>query len=128
MANSVSKTGESDRRNTEPLIKPAWEQEITFVVEAGGGDAEQAYTVLVNGILLEAVIEVGTTTQGSETVNVDFDDNNDVEFSANASLAESSKTILSFFKSVDNFIIRVDTGDDPDSGDDWEIKITCRGI
>lgn len=108
---------------------PVWKRQATFTIEAGQGHAEITYSVDINGILQEAVIEVGTTTQGSETVNVDFDDDEGVEFSANASLAESSNTILAFSKPVaGSFDIRVDPGDDPDSGSDWEIVVTCRGI
>lgn len=129
MANSVSLTGFVEGRNEEPFSKPVWEQEVIFVVEAGGGHAEQTYTVLVNGILQEAVIEVGAAGGITGTVNVDFDDNNGVEFSANASLGEGSETILSFSKPVNNFIIRADASDDPTTGQaDWLIKITCRGI
>ncbi len=108
---------------------PVWKRKITFSIEAGGGHDELTHSVKINGILQEAVIEVGTTTQGSETVNVDFDDDEGVEFSANASLAESSETILAFSKPIaGTFDIRVDPGDDPDSGSDWEIVVTCRGI
>ncbi len=108
---------------------PVWKRKVTFTIEAGGGHAELTQTVNINGLFQEAVIEVGTTTQGSETVNVDFDDDEGVEFSANASLAESSETILAFSKPVaGSFDIRVDPGDDPDSGDDWLIVVTCRGI
>ncbi len=128
MANSVSLTDFIENRNDEPNIKPIWMTEVTFVVEAGGGDAEISHTVPVNGLLLNATIEVGTTTQGSETVNVDLDDGSGVEFSANASLTENSETVLSFFKAVTGVIIRVDPGDDPDSGDDWLIVVTLRGI
>ncbi len=128
MANSSSLTDFIENRNDEPNIKPIWKTEVTFVVEAGGGHAELSHTVPVNGVLLGTTIEVGTTTQGSETVNVDLDDGSGVEFSANASLAENSETSLSFFKAVTSVIIRVDPGDDPDSGDDWLIVVTLRGI
>lgn len=123
MANSVKLT-------SPPLAgDPVWKRKVTFLIEAGQGHDELTYSVQINGILQEAVIEVGTTSQGSETVNVDFDDDEGVEFSANASLAESSETILAFSKPVaGTFDIRVDPGDDPDSGDDWEIVVTCRGI
>lgn len=127
MANSAATVPVEDR-NLEPITKPVWERVTTFTIEAGGGHAEISETIAVNGLLLEVVIEVGTTTQGSETVNVDLDDNRGVEFSANSSLAESSETVLSFFKPVDNFIVRVDAGDDPDSGNDWLIVVTTRGI
>ncbi|GAH23881.1 unnamed protein product, partial [marine sediment metagenome] len=51
-----------------------------------------------------------------------------LDTSANTTLAENSDTFLSFNKPVNNFKIRVDPLDDPDSGDDWVIVVTCRGI
>lgn len=129
MANSSALTSSVHRREIEPNIKPVWEQVITFTIEAGGGASELSYTAKVNGLLLEAVIEVGAVADISGTANVDFDDNRGVEFAANASLAEGSETILSFFKPINDMIIRVDPSDDPDTGkDDWEIVITLRGI
>lgn len=128
MANSAVLTSHQNRRALQPNTHPAWKYVYTFSIEAGGGHAEQTVTVPVNGILQEAVIEVGTTAQGSETVNVDFDDDRDVEFSTNSTLAESSETKLAFSKPVDTFKIRVDPVDDPDSGDDWVIVVTVRGL
>ena len=108
---------------------PVWKRKVTFLIAVGGGSAEMTQTVNINGLLQDVVIEVGTTNQGSVTVNVDFDDDEGVEFSANASLAESSDTILSFSKPIaGSFDIRVDPGDDPDSGADWIIVVSCRGL
>ncbi len=127
MANSAT-TITYDHREDHPHDRPVWQTTTTFLIETGGGHAEITKTVPINGLLQEVVFEVGTTTQGSETVNIDLDDGKGVEFSANATLAESSETILSFSKPLKDLIIRCDAVDDPDSGADWEIVVTCRGI
>ena len=127
MANSAVLTSSVERRRKEPLIKPTWERVVTFTIETGGGSAEISHTVLVNGILREAVIEVGSAAGISGTVDVDFDDNRGVEFDNNATLAEASETILTFTKPVSDFIIRLDPSAAPTSGD-WLIVVTTRGI
>ena len=132
MANSSTLTSQVENRNDEPLIKPVWERKVTFTVEADGGSSELSHTVIVNGILREAVIEVGAAGGITGTVSVDFDDANGVEFDTNATLSELSETIVTFNsgngKYIVNFIIRLDPSDDPTTGqDDWEIVVTCRG-
>lgn len=127
MPNSVVQTSHEDRRERQPHKHPAWEYVYTFEIITGGGNAEQTVECPVNGILLEAVIEVGAAAGISGTVDVDFDDNRDVEFSANATLAEGSTTKLAFNKPVNTFNIRADTSDDPTSGT-WDIVVTVRGL
>ncbi len=127
MPNSVVLTNHQDRRERQPDKNPVWEYVFTFQIITGGGNAEQTIECPVNGILQEATIEVGAAAGITGTIDVDFDDNRDVEFSANAALAESSTTFLSFTKPVDTFNIRADSSDDPTSGV-WDIVVTCRGI
>ena len=132
MANSSSVTSSLDRRNIEPNTMKVWEVTVTFLIEAGGGSDEMSHEVVINGLLREAFIAVGAAGGISGTVNVDFDDSNDVEFDTNASLAELSETVVAFNTRVGipvtSFTIRVDPTDDPAAGqDDWEIAVTCRG-
>jgi len=128
MANAAVLTSLVESRNTEPNVKPIWEQVVTFTIETGGGHAELSHTVPVNGTLREMVIEVGAAAGITGTVDVDFDDNRGVEFDTNATLAEGSETIVtpSGGKVVDGFIIRVDASAAPTSGN-WDIVVTCRG-
>lgn len=130
MANSSVLTSAVERRNKEPNVAPVWERKVTFTIDTGGGSTELSHTVIVNGTLKQMVIEVGAAAGITGTVNVDFDDNNGVEFDANATLGEASETIVTPNSGngvpVDNFIIRADPSDDPTSGI-WEITVTCRG-
>ena len=130
MANSVVLTSSTDERNTESHIKKTWEQVYTFTVETGGLSVEMTQLVPINGNLREMVIEVVAAAGITGTVNVDLDDSRGVEFDTNATLAESSETIVEFNsgvgKAVNKFTIRVDPSDDPTSGD-WEIVVTVRG-
>ena len=127
MANSAAVSSSTDERNTQPNIKKVWEETVLFTVETGGGHAEMSYTMPINGMLRESVIEVGAAAGITGTVNVDFDDSNGVEFDTNATLAEGSETIVTYTdKAINGLIIRVDPSDDPTSGD-WEITVTCRG-
>ncbi len=125
MANSVANVQTDVRIALEK--NPVWKQVTTFIVEAGGGHAEISKTIQINGILLDATIEVGSAAGISGTANVDFDDSSGVEFSANATLAEGSETVLAFFKAVTDFAIRVDVSAAPTSST-WTITVTTRGI
>lgn len=127
MANGSVLTSLLERRNLEPHTKQVWERKVAFTIETGGGSDELSHEVIVNGTLKDIVIEVGAAAGITGTVNVDFDDNNGVEFDNNDTLAESSETVVAPNKVVDNFTIRANPSDDPTSGD-WVIVVTCKGI
>lgn len=125
MANTAVTT-KIDKRH---MVKfPVWRTKTVFTINAGDGHAEITEEVEINGRIQDIVIVVGAAPGISGTVNVDFDDADDVEFDANASLAEGSQTISSVTDQiVNNFKIRCDPSDDPTSGS-WTITVYVKGI
>ncbi len=111
------------------LRQPVWDITTVFTASVGSGHDELSETVPVNGILQEIAIVVGSAAGISGTVEVDFDDNNSIEFLANTTLAEGSTTTISLNRPVNNFIIRCDPSAEPIGADEtWDITIYTKGI
>ena len=106
---------------------PVWSTTTVFTIDASDGAAELTKEVLINGTLKDLSIVVGAAAGITGTVNVDFDDNNDIEFDSNAALSESTTATPTIDKVVTNFKIRVDPSDDPTSGS-WTITVNAKGI
>jgi len=118
-------TGKIDNRKNQDY--PVWLTTTVFTIAAGDGSAELTEEVLINGTLKDLQIVVGTATGIAGTVDVDFDDIHNIEFDANATLAEGSTTSPTIDKVVTNFKIRVNPSDDPTSGT-WLITVYAKGI
>jgi hypothetical protein len=107
---------------------PVWETQTVFTIAAGDGSAELTEEVRINGRLMDLSIVVGAATGIVGTVDIDFDDRQDVEFDANAGLAEGSTTIPSSIDIlVNNFKIRCNPSDDPTSGS-WVVTVLAKGL
>lgn len=109
--------------------QPIWETVSVFTVSVGSGHAEITEEIDVEGTLKDLAIVVGAAAGITGTVEVDFDDNNDVEFDSNAGLGEVSTTTPTIDKVVKGFKIRVDPSAEPiGAGETWTITVYAKGI